>query len=212
MWFLDNHLIVILFHLVILPLTVFTGLNTEQTIPFITHSMPRARRICEQTSTAAVRQPRVAHSGTISCRDWETGVSEVVDKNFYSPNRTINFHSCFSTDTIAKSPTKRDKSSQRQIIVEKIYLSVYVNELICFCHVSISGVSAAHRIDMRYCWMCHGKFDFLIIANISPSVPASTNCPTPNKASANGGSVNGAYSWHRIITATTLLMSIYSFS
>lgn len=59
----------------ILPSTVSTGLNTEQTIQFITRSMPKARRICEPTSTVVVRQPRVAHSGMIFYRDWETGVS-----------------------------------------------------------------------------------------------------------------------------------------
>lgn len=61
--------------------TVFTGLFIKQTIQFTTHSMLKGKRTCEQTNMAVVRLQHHVHSGTISSRDWETGVSETVVSN-----------------------------------------------------------------------------------------------------------------------------------
>lgn len=141
--------------------------------------MPKARRICEPTSTVVVRQPRVAHSGMIFYRDWETGVSSGNDWNiqrhkflFVKSRHKFEFIAFCATANRFK-PSKRDKSSQRQIIAEEIYLSVYVNELIWFL---LSICFDFWLFLLRIAMKCDtvdsavGKFDFLIKTNFRNSI------------------------------------------
>lgn len=55
---------------------VFTGLFTKLTIQFITHSMPRVKKIWGLINMVADQQQRHVHSGMTSYHDWEIGVSQ----------------------------------------------------------------------------------------------------------------------------------------